>query len=121
MIRIEVPKGSSEPQLHMAPRRVNADFTRGIAPSIRSESPSAFEIELKQLGLTIETCLFSPQLREWCHRNKNHVYIPEWLLKRWHMSRSAVAFPLMPSKKEIAHKMSILLVEESGIDQFSAG
>jgi len=25
----------------------------------------------------------SAELRRWCEHNKNHCYIPEWLLKEW--------------------------------------
>jgi hypothetical protein len=32
-----------------------------------------------------ETCVSSDQLRTWCAQNKNHRYIPEWLLKTWQM------------------------------------
>jgi hypothetical protein len=70
----------------MAHKRVNTGFTHGIAPKVHLLSASAFEIEMRQLGLTMQTCLYSPQLREWCRRNKKHVYIPEWLLRKWHMS-----------------------------------
>jgi hypothetical protein len=44
---------------------------------------SAFEMEAKRLGLTPETYAASVQLRIWCERNRNHSYIPEWLLKVW--------------------------------------
>lgn len=70
----------------MAPKRINVGFAHGIAPKIHLRLASAFEIEMRQLGLTLQTSLDSPQLREWCRRNKEHVYIPEWLLKQWHMS-----------------------------------
>jgi hypothetical protein len=70
----------------MAHRRINTGFTHGIAPKTRPSSASAFEVEMRQLGLTMQTCLYSRQLREWCRRNKNHVYIPEWLLNQWQMS-----------------------------------
>lgn len=28
----------------------------------------------------------SRELRIWCERNRNRVYIPEWLLKKWDMT-----------------------------------
>ena len=48
--------------------------------------PTAFEVQVRQLGLTEQTCVGSEQLRQWCQRNKDRCYIPEWLLERWEMS-----------------------------------
>jgi hypothetical protein len=42
-----------------------------------------FEIHVRKLGLTKETCADSTQLRSWCERNRNRCYIPEWLLDEW--------------------------------------
>jgi hypothetical protein len=47
--------------------------------------PTAFEEQVRDLGLTEQTCASSAELREWCQRNKDRCYIPEWLLKRWEM------------------------------------
>jgi hypothetical protein len=47
--------------------------------------PSAFEMEAKRLGLTPETYAASVQLRIWCQRNCTRSYVPEWLLKVWHI------------------------------------
>jgi hypothetical protein len=44
-----------------------------------------FEIEVERLGLTNEEYLDSVQLRRWCERNRNRVYVPEWLLEKWKM------------------------------------
>jgi hypothetical protein len=48
--------------------------------------PTAFEWQLRRLGLSEQTCVHSKKLREWCESNKDRVYIPEWLLKQWGMS-----------------------------------
>jgi hypothetical protein len=40
-----------------------------------------FEMQVAQLQLTAEMYTSSCELRIWCERNKNRVYIPEWLLK----------------------------------------
>jgi hypothetical protein len=48
--------------------------------------PTAFEQQLRALGLDERTCLTSEALRLWCKRNKDWCYIPEWLLARWGMS-----------------------------------
>ena len=42
-----------------------------------------FEEEVHRLGLTKQTCAASIQLRNWCDRNRNRCYIPEWLLGAW--------------------------------------
>jgi len=42
-----------------------------------------FQLAAKHLHLTPDKYLSSTQLREWCKRNKNRCYIPEWLLKEW--------------------------------------
>jgi hypothetical protein len=47
--------------------------------------PTAFEEQLRKLGLDERTCVASQALRLWCERNKNWRYIPEWLLARWGM------------------------------------
>ena len=51
--------------------------------------PTAFEQQVQKLGLNERTCVASKQLREWCERNKEHCYIPEWLLKQWEISVDA--------------------------------
>src|SRR5579864_1969070 len=47
---------------------------------------TAFEEQIRKLGLTETNCITSEELRQWCEHNKNHCYIPEWLLKRWGIS-----------------------------------
>jgi hypothetical protein len=42
-----------------------------------------FEMQVRQLRLTVETYAFSVELRTWCERNRNRFYIPEWLLDEW--------------------------------------
>jgi hypothetical protein len=46
---------------------------------------TAFEHELRRLGLNERNWVASKELRQWCERNKDQCYIPEWLLKRWGM------------------------------------
>ena len=45
-----------------------------------------FEMQARQLQLTAETYVFSAELRIWCERNRNRLYIPEWLLDEWGFS-----------------------------------
>ena len=68
-------------------RRGNPNWSKGAA----ALSPprclaTKFENEMRRLGLTKETCAASHELRRWCERNKDCVYIPEWLLEIWGMS-----------------------------------
>ena len=44
-----------------------------------------FEIEVHRLGLAKSEYLTSAELRRWCDRHRNRVYVPEWLLKEWGM------------------------------------
>jgi len=45
--------------------------------------PTEFEMQARQLQLTAEMYMYSRELRMWCERNRNRVYVPEWLLKEW--------------------------------------
>jgi hypothetical protein len=47
--------------------------------------PTGFEEQVLKLGLNEQTCEASRELKQWCERNKDRCYIPEWLLKRWGM------------------------------------
>ena len=44
-------------------------------------SLTEFETEVRRLRLTKEMYALSYELHAWCKRNKNRVYIPEWLLQ----------------------------------------
>ena len=44
-----------------------------------------FDIEVARLGLARLDYVTSRDLRRWCERNRNRVYVPEWLLKEWGM------------------------------------
>lgn len=50
-------------------------------PSLLTE----FEIEVGRLGLAHSQYVDSRELKRWCDRNRNRVYVPEWLLKEWGM------------------------------------
>jgi hypothetical protein len=49
-----------------------------------------FEIQVRHLRLTAETCASSAELRSWCEHNRNRCYIPEWLLKKWGIAVDAL-------------------------------
>jgi hypothetical protein len=47
--------------------------------------PTEFELKARELHLTARMYSSSRQLHVWCERNRNRVYIPEWLLEEWGM------------------------------------
>jgi hypothetical protein len=62
-------------------RHGNPNWGRPIppAPALATE----FELQAKQLRLTPQMYASSRELRLWCERNRNRVYVPEWLLQEW--------------------------------------
>ena len=62
-------------------KRGNPNWGRPIppAPTLATE----FELQTRHLQLTPEMYTSSAKLRAWCERNRNRVYIPEWLLEEW--------------------------------------
>ena len=69
-------------------KRGNPNWGRPIphAPILATE----FELQVKQLQLTPEMYISSRELRTWCDRNRNRVYIPEWLLEKWGITVDAI-------------------------------
>jgi hypothetical protein len=65
----------------MTRQRGNPNWGRPMppAPALATE----FEMQVRQLQLTPEAYVFSPELRTWCELNRNRFYIPEWLLDAW--------------------------------------
>ncbi len=45
--------------------------------------PTEFELQVRRLGLTKREYVTSAALKVWCQRNRNRVYVPEWLLEEW--------------------------------------
>jgi hypothetical protein len=62
-------------------KRGNPNWGRPMLPA--SVLCTEFELQVRQLRLTVETYVFSAELRSWCERNRNRFYIPEWLLDEW--------------------------------------
>jgi len=62
-------------------KRGNPNWGRPIppAPALATE----FELRVRQLQLTAGMYTSSRELRAWCERNRNRLYIPEWLLEEW--------------------------------------
>jgi hypothetical protein len=50
--------------------------------------PTAFEEQVRELGLTEETCSQSEPLQRWCESHKDR-HFTEWLLKQWEMKADA--------------------------------
>jgi hypothetical protein len=48
--------------------------------------PTAFEEQVRKLGLNEQTWVTSEKLRQWCQSNKDRCYIPESLLKQWRIT-----------------------------------
>jgi hypothetical protein len=65
----------------MANKRGNPNWGRPMPPVsiLRTE----FEMQARQLQLTPDQYVASSHLRNWCQRNRNRFYIPEWLLDEW--------------------------------------
>ncbi len=64
-------------------KRGNPNWGKGWLPNSVPAIATEFEMQLRRLGLTNQTCASSPELRWWCERNANRCYIPEWLLELW--------------------------------------
>jgi hypothetical protein len=70
----------------VARRRRNPNWASGRPAQMLPRLPTAFEEQVQKLGLNEQTCATSEELRQWCERNKDRCYIPEWLLKRWQIT-----------------------------------
>lgn len=62
-------------------KRGNPNWGRPMppVPALATE----FELRARHLQLTRRMYTSSRELRGWCERNRNRVYIPEWLLEEW--------------------------------------
>jgi hypothetical protein len=67
----------------MSRRSESSGWSGGHFPTVPPSMPTAFEIRVSELRLTAPKYSESPELRRWCHLNRNKCYIPEWLLKEW--------------------------------------
>jgi hypothetical protein len=64
--------------------KANPNFTRGGSPPLPS-GPTSFEEQVSRLGLHESEYVGSDELRQWCCRNCDRCYVPEWLLKEWNI------------------------------------
>ena len=65
----------------MGHRRGNPNWDRPAPPA--PATPTEFEIMVWHLRLIPEMYTSSRELKNWCQRNRNRCYIPEWLLEQW--------------------------------------
>ena len=84
-----VPKPMDTP----ATRRKRGNPNWGTPPPPIARTATEFELQVRKLGLTKETCATSAQLRAWCEQNKNRCYIPELLLEEWGIAVNVYTFP----------------------------
>jgi hypothetical protein len=71
----------------MLKRRGNPGWTQGIqGENSLPPGPSEFEKVVKRLKLGPEQYASSAQLREWVEKNWRQKFVPEKLLRAWHLS-----------------------------------
>jgi hypothetical protein len=64
-------------------RRGNPNWGKPMLPA--SVLATEFDLQVRKLGLTQSKYASSLELWRWCDRNRNRVYVPEWLLAEWDM------------------------------------
>jgi hypothetical protein len=64
-------------------KRGNPNWGSGQPPRHVPAAATEFDLQVRQLGLSKQTCADSTELRTWCERNRNRRYVPEWLLDVW--------------------------------------
>src|ERR1700722_18587457 len=69
----------------MTRNRGNPGWSSGRPAKVHASAPTEFEMQAQRLGLNEENYESSDHLRRWCEDNRHRFYVPEWLLKRWHM------------------------------------
>lgn len=69
----------------MTGKRVNSEWSSGKPAKVLPAARTEFERQAKLLGLTEQSYETSQPLRNWCERNRDRCYVPEWLLKKWGM------------------------------------
>ncbi len=71
----------------MANKRGNPGWTQGFhGENSFPPVPSEFEQLVKRLKLDPEQYSSSPQLRDWVEKNWRQKFVPEKLLRAWHLS-----------------------------------
>ena len=73
----------AKPSVQPAKPRKRGNPNWGRARPFPPAAATEFEMRVRQLGLTKQTCADSTELRIWCEHNRNRCYVPEWLLGVW--------------------------------------
>lgn len=68
------------------PKRGNPLWSQGLGAAPVPPIPSDFERVAARLKLSPEQYTSSPQLREWVEKNWRQKFVPEKLLKVWHLN-----------------------------------
>lgn len=68
------------------PKRGNPRWSQGLGVAPVPPIPSDFERVAARLKLSPEQYTSSPQLREWVEKNWRQKFVPEKLLKAWHLN-----------------------------------
>ena len=71
-------------------RRGNPNWGKPLQPA--NVVLTEFEAQAARLGLTKADYVASAELKRWCDRNRNRVYIPEWLLAEWQMQVETTSY-----------------------------
>ncbi len=69
--------------------RANRNWSAGKPAEVPPPMPTEFEGVVRMLALSEGSYTSSAPLRNWCEVNKNHKYVPEWLLTAWQMRVNA--------------------------------
>ena len=69
-------------------KRGNPNWGKPPLPSLALVTE--FEAQVRRLALLEAEYVSSRELRLWCDRNRNRVYVPEWLLREWGMHVEAI-------------------------------
>jgi hypothetical protein len=73
----------SRPIAVLGAKRKRGNPNWGQQPQPLPAVATEFEMQVKRIGLTKPQYIASTELKLWCERNRNRVYVPEWLLQAW--------------------------------------
>lgn len=76
-------------ELKFVKRPGNRNWGKMISP--QPIVPTEFEVQAQYLKLLPKDYAESAELRQWCERNRNRLYVPEWLLEAWEMEVDPVS------------------------------
>ena len=71
--------------LNLPTKRRRGNPNRGNPLQPANVLLTEFEAQAARLGLTTAEYVASAEPKRWCDRNRNRVYVPEWLLAEWQM------------------------------------